>query len=301
MKKHLSLSSLNCRRHYEIIVNPASGNTTVDQKRHALAEAAAILNAGIHGLDTATPEDLSQCARQIADRCDILVIAGGDGTLSDIINAIDTSEKPIAFLPLGTGNAVRHALKYKGNLADTAARVRDGHIHEYDLINCDENRRAFMASMGIDGTVIRLRDHYRALGSAGFKTYLRAVLVSYFREYGRASAKMNLDGKTFMVENLLTLMVAKEPYCGFGMNVVPKAKFDDRKLHILCVNSGLWGSITAAATAFTVGNRIGQYHTGRQLTVQLERPLVLQVDGNQAWTEDTFRFAVLPKALKIKC
>ena len=50
-----------------------------------------------------------------------------------------------------------HALKYKGSLADIAMRIRDGVVREYDLINCDEKRRAFMASMGIEGTVIRLR------------------------------------------------------------------------------------------------------------------------------------------------
>jgi len=295
------MSSPSAKMRYEIIVNPASGKMTIDQKRHTLAKAAAILDGEIHGLDTATADDLSQCARELAGRCHVLVIAGGDGTLSDIINAIDTYQTPVAFLPLGTGNAMGYALKYKGNLADMAMRIRDGRIHEYDLINCDEKRRAFMASLGIDGAVIQLRDRYRARGSTGLKTYLRAFLVSYFRGHMGVSAKISLDGQTFIIRNLLSLMVVKEPYYGFGMNVVPRAAFDDRRLHILCVNSGLLGSVMAAATAFTVGNRMGKYGNGRQLTVQLEKPLVLQADGNPGWTADEFTFTVLPKALKIKC
>jgi len=295
------MSSPPAKMRYKIIVNPASGKTTIDQKHHALAEAAAILDAEIHGLDTATADDLSQCARQLAGRCDVLVIAGGDGTISDIINAIDTYQTPVAFLPLGTGNAMGYALKYKGSLTDLAMGIRDGGIHEYDLINCDDRRRAFMVSLGIDGAVIRLRDRYRARGSTGFKTYLRAFLVSYFREHKRVSAKISLDGQTFIVKNLLSLMIVKEPYYGFGMNVVPRAAFDDRKLHVLCVNSHLLGSVMAAATAFTVGNRVGKYGTGRQLTVHVERPLVLQADGNPGWEADEFTFTVLPKALKMKC
>lgn len=286
---------------YAIITNPVSGNMTVDQKLSALGKAAEILDAEIHGLDTVTADDFIKCARELATRCDVLVTAGGDGALSDIINSIDTTRTPIAYLPLGTGNAMRYALKYKGSITDIAMRIKDGKIHEYDLIDCDEKIRAFMISIGIEGTIIRLRDQYVAQGSSGFKTYFRAVVNSYFKEYKRTTAKITVDDAMFEVDNLLSLLVVKQPYYGFGMNVVPGARFNDRQLHISCINSGLFESVIGGITAFTIGNRIGQYRTGRQLTVELERPLTMQIDGNEGWNADAFSFTVLPNALKIKC
>jgi len=286
---------------YAIITNPVSGEMTADQKRAALAQTAEILNAGIHGLDTTTAEEFGQCARELATRCDVLVAVGGDGTFSDIINSIDTAQTPVAFLPLGTGNALRHALQYKGELADIAVRIRNGKFREYDLINCDEKRRAFMASVGIEGTIIRLRQQYRSHGGTGFKTYLRAVLKSYLKNYERANAKITVDDDTFEVRNLLTLMVVKQPYYGFGMKVVPRARFDDRQLHILCVSSGLIKTVIGGTAAFIIGNRTGEYRTGRQLRVKLDRPLVLQTDGDEGWSANSFSFTILPKALKIKC
>ena len=286
---------------YAIITNPVSGKMTVDQKRAALAEVAEILDAEIHGLDTIKASDFVECAKYVVTRCDVLVTAGGDGTLSDIINSIDTARTPIAYLPLGTGNAMMHALKYRRGLADIARRIRDGVVREYDLINCDEKRRAFMASIGIEGAVIRLRDQSLLQGTVGFKAYVRAVFNAYFGEYKRATGKITVDGVTLEAKDLLSLVVTKQPYYGFGMRVVPGARLDDRQLHILCINSGLFQSVIGAITAFTVGNCIGQYRTGRQLTVNLERPLVLQIDGNDAWEADLFTFKVLPNALKIKC
>lgn len=286
---------------YAIITNPVSGKMTVDQKLSTLAKAAKILDAKIHGLDTVTADDFGQCARELATRFDVLVIAGGDGTLSDIINSIDTARTPTAYLPLGTGNAMQYALKYKGSLTDIAMRIRDGKIHKYDLINCDEKSHAFMISIGIEGTIIRLYDQYVAQGAAGFKTYFRAVVNSYFKEYKRTTARITVDDAMFEVKNLLSLLVVKQPYYGFGMNVVPRARFNDRQLHISCINSGLFESVIGGITAFTIGNRIGQYRTGRQLTVELERPLTMQIDGNEGWNADAFTFTVLPNALKIKC
>jgi diacylglycerol kinase family enzyme len=286
---------------YAIITNPVSGKMTVDQKRTVLTEVAEILGAEIHGLDTIQASDLAECAQDLVTRCDVLVIAGGDGTLSDIINAIDTARTPIAYLPMGTGNAMMYALKYKGSLADMARRIRDGAVHEYDLIHCDEKRRAFMASMGIEGSIIRLRERYRLQGTMGFKAYFRAVFMAYVREYKRTTGRMTVDDMTFEVKDLLSLMVTKQPYYGFGMNVVPEARLDDCQLHILSINSGVFESVIGAIASFVGGNRIGHYRTSRQLTVDLERPLILQVDGNDAWEADTFKFKVLPNALKIKC
>jgi diacylglycerol kinase (ATP) len=289
------------KMHYAIITNPVSGTMTAEQKRAALAQAAEILHTEIHGLDTTTAEEFGQCARELATRCDVLVAAGGDGTFSDIINAIDTVQTPVGFLPLGTGNALRHALQYKGELADIAVRIRNSEIREYDLINCDQKRRAFTSSVGIEGTITRLRQHYRARGGTGFKTYVRAVLNSYLKDYERANAKITVDNETFEARNVLSLMVVKQPYYGFGMKVVPRARFDDRQLHILCVSSGLIKTVIAGAAAFIIGNRTGEYCTGRQLRVKLDRPLVLQTDGDEGWAADSFSFAILPKALKIKC
>ena len=287
--------------HYAIITNPVSGKMSADQKRSALAKPAQILNAEIHGLETVTADDFGQCARELAGKCDVLVAAGGDGTLSDVINSISTARTTIAYLPLGSGNSVGYALGLKGSLSHMAMRIREGRIREYDLIDCDEKRRSFMSSVGLEGTILRLRDQYLVRGSTGFKVYLRAVLRAYFKEYKRLLTEITVDGITFIVKDLLTMMVFKQPYYGYGMRIIPRARFDDGLLHILCIRSGLFGSIFGAVTSFTIGNRVGQYLTGRQLAVKLERPVVLQVDGNIGWESDVFNFRVLPKALKIKC
>jgi diacylglycerol kinase family enzyme len=287
--------------HYAIITNPVAGGLSAEQKLSALAKPARVLNAEIHGLDTRSAEEFRRCAEVLSGKCDVLVAAGGDGTFSDVINSIDTGHAAVGFLPLGTGNALRHALKYKGDLSRMAQRIKQAKIHRYDLIDCDGKRRAFMASVGIEGTIIRLRQQYRGQGGGGFETYSKAVLGAYFRYDQRANGVIHMDKEVFEVKNLLSLMVVKQPYYGFGLNVVPKARFDDRRLHILCIDSGLIVTFLAGLAAFTVGNPLGRYRTGKRLSVHLDRPLVLQLDGNPGWEADSFSFKVLPGALKLKC
>lgn len=286
---------------YNIIANPVSGTMTIDQKHDVLEKAAEILDAELYGLDTGSSDEFIQCAKACAEQCDVMVIAGGDGTLSDIINVIDTTATPIAFLPLGTGNAMQYALNYRGNIHDIALRIKDGEIYPYDLVSCQGKRRAFMSSVGIEGVVIRLRDQYVRQGYTGFKAYFRASVYAYFKSYRRATVNVIIDDKMFDIKNLLSLMIVKQPYYGSGMKVVPEARFDDRRLHIRWINSGLLKSLAGVTSAFTIGNRIGSYHTGQKLTLTSDRPLLLQIDGNIAWDSKSFEFSILPKALKIKC
>ena len=70
---------------YAIIINPVSGNLTVARKRIAVEKAAEILNAPTFGLDIATADEFRQRARELSHLYDVLVIAGGDGTLSDML------------------------------------------------------------------------------------------------------------------------------------------------------------------------------------------------------------------------
>jgi diacylglycerol kinase (ATP) len=286
---------------YVIITNPASGNMTVEQKRSVLKEAAAILDAQVHGLDIATEQGLLECARQLADGYDVVVVAGGDGTFSSVINAIDPSKNPVGYLPLGSGNAMRYALGHKGNLLQVAERIKRGRIKEFDLIDCDGRRRAVTASVGVEGTILRLRDRLLGQGIAGFRAYFYALLAAYFESYKYTVAELTIDGLPFTVPRLLTLTVTKQPYYGYGMKVVPQARFDDRALHAFWAGRSLLPNLYGVLTAFTIGNRSGHHRRGEKLVVRLRSPLLLQTDGNRAWESDRFSFRVLPRALKIKC
>jgi diacylglycerol kinase (ATP) len=285
---------------YVILTNPVSGNMKGNQKLAALKEPAEILKADIHGLDTSKGYDLPQCARELAEKYDVIVVAGGDGTFSDVVNAIDTFRTPVAYLPMGSGNAMKYALGYKGSLADMAHRIKGGKIHEFDLIGCDPGRRAVTASIGIEGTVLQSRNRLLTKGIRGFPAYLGALFAAYFRFYVAAVAELILDGTTYELTDVLTILIAKHPYYGYGMEVLPRARFDDGRLHTLWIKRGLVTSFFGFATSFTVGNRIGRHMIGEELIVKLTKPLLLQTDGNTAWVSDRFRFKVLPKALKIK-
>ena len=272
----------------------------LESRQSQLRRAAAILHAEIFGLDTGSAEELVQCAREQVERCDVLIVAGGDGTFSQIINVVDLSETILAFMPFGTGNALTHALNYRGGISEIAHRISNGRIYRCDLVNCDEKRKAFMVSLGIDGTVIQIYEQYRRMGYRGLEAHLRAGLKAFFGEFQPTGGSISMDGRRWREEKLYSLAVVKQPFFGMGLKVAPKARWSDGRLHSVAMGSGWPGLLAGLITGFTVGNRAGQYRSGKHLAVQLDSPLILQVDGESGWTSDRFSFTVLPGAMQLK-
>lgn len=265
-----------------------------------LGHAARILQAGVHGLDTTSKEDFLACARDLAEKCDVLVVAGGDGSLSDVINAVDIRELVLAYLPLGSGNAMGHALRLTGSIPEAATRIRDGRIHAVDLIRCDEQRLAYMVSIGLEASVIRKRDEYKARGASGFSAYLAAFLATYLKDFKGVKARIGVNGRTLDPGSLFSVIIMKQPYYGYGLKVMPGARLDDGRLHLRLLRKGLLVSLAGGFTSLTVGNRAGLYETAEEVAVVLEAPSFLQADGDVAWSAKEFHFRVAPGALRIK-
>ncbi len=282
---------------YAIIANPKAGRLLVDQKRRLLAPASQILNASVHGLDTTSAAELASCAVALSNQCDVLVVAGGDGTLSDIINAIYPSRLSLAYLPFGTGNAIRRTLSYQGGIVDIARCIRNGRQHHYDLIRCDKKRLTFLASVGIDGIAVKLWTQYRRKGYSPQKAYFLASARALLGAYKPGRIRLTVNENKITINKLLSLVIVPQPYFGLGMRIVPKAKWDDGCLHTCCIPSGWWNLVSAITTSFTIGNRTGIYQSGTRAVVHSEKLLTLQIDGDPGWEGDTFSFEVLPGIL----
>jgi len=286
---------------YAILTNPVSGTMDVERKRSTLKAVSKVLGADIYGLETKTPDEFSSCATELSLLFDVIVVAGGDGTFSQVINAVDIAQTALAFIPLGSGNAMKYALHYKGGLEKLAIRILNGSDHAMDLIDCDGKRRAYMASMGLDSTVVRLRKRCRQKSEAGLITYLKALPHAYFKCRRGFQVQAVVDGIRVATGSTLSLMVVKQPYYGYGIKVVPEASFCDGKLHILMIGPGFPSFMVRAIRAFITGKAIGHYFSGQSLVVALERPETIQIDGSVGWTANNFQFSVLKKALKLRC
>ncbi len=284
-----------------MVVNPKAGTMSPSRKAQTLRAIKETLgDCEIRGLDTRSREEFMQCAAELAREVEVLIVAGGDGTFSDAINALD-STTTFGYLPLGSGCALQYALELPPQLTRAARRIKEGRLRFYDLILCDESHKAFMASVGLEADILHRRESLRESGIKGPPAYAMAMFGSFFTELERTDMTITLNGEELAVPNAVTAIVTKIPYYGYKMKVVPQAVFDDGHLHLLAINSG-WAEIVGGlANAFLYENRLGIYRQAQEIRITMPRERYAQLDGNIYRKGMDFRFRVLPQALRMWC
>ena len=284
---------------YGIIANPVSGKRSLDEKQIILNEVAGILkDATIAGLDTKSPEEFSRCAQELSRKVKILLVAGGDGTFSLVMNSV-SRDVPLGFLPFGSGDVLRHTFHLPRCPKENARAILTAKEHSVDVICCDGKTKALFASIGIEGSILLERDKYLINDLLGFTAYGLSTLKVLFDGYVSADLRVSMDGREITTSSSLTAVITKLPYYGYGFKVVPQAQYNDGYLHLLILNSGPFGALYALATSLMGGNRVGDYYKARDIHITTSTEQFLQRNGDPEKEKRTdFSFRILPGELK---
>ena len=288
---------------YAIVANPVAGNISFDKKYELLKAIARLLNAKIYGLDTHSKQEFRECIRMLSARYDVIIAAGGDGTFSDLINSIDLSCNIAGYIPMGTGNALRYALKCPRSPSMAAMKIRYGRVRKFDIMKYFYRQYAFMASVGFEVEVIKRYQDMKHKKSSLRLPYIMAGLRA-FKEYTKRhlllSAKIYINEKEYVVRNATSIIVTKQPYYGYGMKVMPPARFDDGLLHLEIFPGGILNLIIMTISSFSIGNIMGNYFaTNDSVLLNLSNPSDIHIDGDLVESASHLSFRLMPKALRV--
>ncbi len=145
-----------------IIYNPRAGRLKKDLelRLQRASEGLRSLAGEVVLIPTAGPRTAGALAREaIRDGAELIIAAGGDGTINEVVDGIANSLVPLGILPSGTANVLAHEIGYKRNVIGAAGqlaaclpeRVSLGRIE-----NASGEIRHFlmMAGVGFDAQII---------------------------------------------------------------------------------------------------------------------------------------------------
>jgi diacylglycerol kinase (ATP) len=144
---------------------------------------------------TTGPGAASALAREHIQRgVDLVVAAGGDGTVNEIVEGMVHSEVPLAILPGGTANVLAMEMTLGKNLERVAERLGELRPHRISVghVTCDGGRIArhflLMAGIGVDAHIV-----YHVSGSLKARIGKLAYWVAGCRVLGRRLASLQVE------------------------------------------------------------------------------------------------------------
>ena len=181
--------------------------------------------------ETVRPGDATQIAADLADTCDTIVSAGGDGTLFETVNGVFGRDVRVMILPFGSGNDVAKTIGVDGMTDEELVPVLlAGKTRTMDCMRTNGGELSLVHScVGIVSNVIRdFKDPANARKSY-MSTMLTSVRQSRPRHYHIRTS--NVDRVFFSdfvsAQNIVT--------SGGGMVICPEAQDDDGKFDLVVV------------------------------------------------------------------
>ena len=255
---------------------------------------------------TAKAGDATAFARQaVAQAVDIVVVAGGDGTVNEALQGLAGQRRTaLAVLPGGTVNVWATELGIEKDEADIARRLVHGRRHLIDLGRVNGRYFLMMASVGIDAEVsglvsdVPLLKRLKAL--AGPVAYAVSALLTAIHYRGRR-VTLTIDGQV-MRRRLLMLVAGNTRLYGGVAEITYQARADDGLLDVSILSGR--GPLDLVRRGIAILRRQQltasgiDYRRASQLTLNSPRPLRLQVDGEDIGTTPA-TFESLPQALEV--
>ena len=234
LRLFLSKVKMQSIEHILFAVNPAAGEGRTGKKGDSASK-----DFGDCGLFISkNPGEIAEFLTGNADKYDLVVAVGGDGTVNECVNGIIKSgniETMLFNLPSGIGNDYALNLgisekpakikKYCENLREEKNMLR---VKELDVWQIDEKYFINYASAGFCAKTLNERNKANFLN--GKAKFFFVALMNYLT-YKPIEAEIKINEKKIK-SRIFSMIISNGKYFGGGMKMAPEARMDDGILDI---------------------------------------------------------------------
>ena len=247
---------------------------------------------------TRGPYHATDLARGAAsDGFDLVIAAGGDGTVNETASGLIHTDTALGILPLGSGNGLGRHLQIPTNISKSIQSLSESDIMKIDV--CMANDRPFFNVAGVGYDALVAHD-FASREGRGLLTYIISVLRLWFK-YQPRKYKIKTQQGSFK-RRALMISVANGSQFGNNAWIAPSARLDDGLMDVCLLSK--FNSLLAPMVAYQLFNKtiedskyLEHFRTAEFQIKQKSK--IAHLDGEPFKLGKKIHFKVLPKALNI--
>ncbi|MGH2467304.1 MAG: diacylglycerol/lipid kinase family protein [Candidatus Limnocylindrales bacterium] len=258
---------------------------------------------------TPTGEARRLVDQALGDGVELLVSAGGDGTLRDLASAVVGTPLVLGILPGGTANVLAHELGIARRPEWAARLLVTGEERRLDLGRLELPdgrwaRFALSAGLGLDGAALRATD-------AGLKRRVGplAIALGLARSLPgphRFGLRLLVDGHEAWEGRTWQVLASNASHYAVMLRPSPSALPDDGLLDLVIATAAGFGPLVRLARSLVTGGvpdpAGARGFSGRVFDLELDRPVHGQLDGSPlaSAVEGRLRLSIEPSVLRVR-
>lgn len=240
------------------------------------------------------------------EQFDVLIAAGGDGTVSSAAYAARYKNVPLLAYPAGTANLIAQNLELPTDPEALAGLVLDGNAVRIDLgeleVRGEKCGFAMLAGAGADAAMIKESEELK--GKYGVMAYVMSAAKQISPK--KTTFRLTVDGEERVIE-ATGVMVANFGRANAGLPITSEISPSDGRFTVVVLKPGnllklLPNLLDSVRSKLNLGDPMfsGNLDTfeAREISVVADEPFPLQYDGEIHEETTPFTARVLPGAIR---
>jgi diacylglycerol kinase (ATP) len=291
----------------QIILNPSAGQR--DRRRELEAAIAYLEDHGwqVTLRETQGPGEATTYARQAAaEGYDVVIAAGGDGTVSEVANGLAGSEVALGMFPIGTTNvwALQMGIPpfwplRQHSLLEAAKVLAEGYTRRVDLGQVNGRYFLLWAGVGLDAKVTEEVELQAKKRLGGLAFVIAGIVV--IREFAGTKVQVTIDGCEVNRRAVLVVASNAQLYAGI-VRLATQARLDDGLLDVLIFKGqgfpAILRHIFSVLTKRHLRDPEVEYYQARRVEISAAKPLSVHAD-DEPFTTTPVEIGIVPGALRV--
>jgi len=266
---------------YLLVTNPFSSRGLTEKMIARVATEFTASGARVDILRTVGPGDAERATADLRRDYAGVVVAGGDGTICEVVNGLAGRHMPIGIIPRGTGNVLAKELGIPKRTRKAIEVILRGKTLRLDAGIAGTRRFTLMASAGYDAQVTALA-HKSRRGRFGYASFVlpmwRTLKKGEFPEI-----KVDMNGRVHACRHVV---IANVSSYGGPFRPAPGAIYNDGEFDVVMyARDGRWNMVRYGFLACCMSSApkddIIRTRTDR-VTLTSDAPVAMQLDGDPA-------------------
>ena len=283
MKKHL------------FVINPVSGGINKDDLIRTIEDQ--FLEDTFSIWMTTGENDPQKLKNEIKSyQPDVVVIAGGDGTINQMVLSVIEHNKELGIIPSGSANGLATDLGITMN--NWLTTLRKGSSHNLDIVMINDVPMIHMADLGLNATLVKRYEEENRRGFLGYAVSAFKELPTINQEF---PVKISDDGKSKDFHTSF-LVIANSQRYGTGFEINPEGSVADGKFELCIMKELTLDSIFGQI--FNPNNTksdqsIFEVFQCKEAIIQLTEKVNFQIDGEYIGETDYLKVEMHHQTAKL--
>jgi diacylglycerol kinase (ATP) len=249
---------------------------------------------------TKYPKHATKLAEAAKDKYDLIIAAGGDGTINEVINGMANSKATLVIIPFGTTNVLALELGIPNNPKEAAELITKGKKIKMDLgyAKTAKESRYFSMMLGVGPFAQVIKDmtpkFKKRWGRFAYPFGIIKLLSRY--KWNKIYVKHKIESTGYFV------IMANIKYYAGEYEIADKANIRDGLLDLVIINRKNPWDIIVLIFSFTIGklNKYlrKEYYQTKEASIYSDHKMQIQVDGEVLGIAPV-NVKIVPQALNV--